>query len=126
MELQTMQPSTEWEPAGFEESIAALGADEYTFHVWGGDWCIDCQQQLPEFGAALKSAGVDPANVEHYPVEKEDDGSKTGPGVAEYGIEYIPTVVVERDGHEVARFVESEELPIAPYLGKELQEPIGK
>ncbi|MFW6320293.1 MAG: thioredoxin [Halohasta sp.] len=123
MELQTMQPSTEWEPAGYEESIAALGSGEYTFHVWGGDWCIDCQEQLPEFGAALKAAGVDADHVVHYPVEKEEDGSKTGPGVEEYGIEYIPTVVVEEDGEEVARFVESEEVPIAAYLGKELQPP---
>jgi len=123
MELQTMQPSTEWEPAGFEESIAALGADDYTFHVWGGNWCIDCQEQLPDFGAALKAAGVDLGNVEHYPVEKKDDGSKTGPGVEEYGIEYIPTVVVEQDGEELARFVESEAVPIAAYLGKELQAP---
>ena len=107
MELQTMQPNTEWEPAGYEESIAALGADDYTFHVWGGDWCIDCAR----------------SNIEHYPVEKEDDGSKTGPGVEEYGIEYIPTVVVEKDGEELTRFVESEDVPIAVYLGKELQAP---
>mgnify|MGYP006270520709 FL=1 len=123
MELQTMQPNTEWEPAGYEESVAALGADDYTFHVWGGDWCIDCQQQLPDFGAALAAAGVDPGNVEHYPVEKEDDGSKTGPGVEKYGIEYIPTVVVEKDGKELVRFVESEAVPIAVYLGKELRAP---
>jgi len=123
MELQTMQPDTEWEPAGYQESIAALGAGDYAFHVWGGDWCIDCQQQLPQFAAALDSAGVDRENVHHYPVEKEDDGSKTGRGVEEYGIEYIPTVVVESDGEEVARFVESEEVPIAVYLGKELQAP---
>ena len=121
MELETMQPSAEWEPAGHEESIAALGAGDYTFHVWGGDWCIDCQQQLPAFGAALESAGVDPENVEHYPVEKEDDGSKTGPGVEAYGIEYIPTVVVEQDGEELVRFVESEAVPIAVYLGRKLQ-----
>ena len=123
MELQTMQPNTEWEPAGFQESVAALGADDYEFHVWGGDWCIDCQQQLPDFGAALAAAGVRPTNVHHYPVEKAEDGSKTGPGVEEYGIEYIPTVVVELDGEEVTRFVESEDVPIAVYLGKELQAP---
>ncbi len=123
MNLETMQPNVEWEPAGYETSIAALGAEEYEFHVFGGDWCIDCQEQLPDFAAALSSAGIDPDTVHHYPVEKEDDGSKTGPGVEEYGIEYIPTVVVEHDGKEVARFVESESLPIAPYLGKELQAP---
>jgi thiol-disulfide isomerase/thioredoxin len=123
MELQTMQPNTEWEPAGYQQSIAALGAKDYVFHVWGGDWCIDCQEQLPDFAAALDSAGVARENVTHYPVEKQDDGSKTGPGVEEYGIEYIPTVVVEHDDQEVARFVESEAVPIAPYLGKELQAP---
>lgn len=123
MELQTMQPNVEWTPAGYEASIAALGENDYVFHVFGGDWCIDCQEQLPDFGAALKSAGVAAENVNHYPVEKEDDGSKTGPGVEEYGIEYIPTVVVEHEGREVARFVESEALPIAAYLGKELQAP---
>ncbi|MFO7834975.1 MAG: thioredoxin family protein [Halohasta sp.] len=123
MKLETMQPSPEWEPAGYEESIAALGADDYTFHVWGGDWCVDCQEQLPAFGAALDAAGVDPGNVEHYPVEKAEDGSKTGPGVEEYGIEYIPTVVVEQDGEELVRFVESEAVPIAVYLGKELRAP---
>ena len=123
MELETMQPSVDFEPAGYEQSIAALGSEEYDFHGWGGDWCIDCQQQLPDFGAALESAGVDNQNVHHYPVEKAADGSKTGPGVEEYDIEYIPTVVVEQDGEELVRFVESEDVPIAAYLGKELQPP---
>ena len=123
MELETMQPSVDFEPAGYEQSIAALGSEEYDFHVWGGDWCIDCQQQLPDFGAALESAGVDNQNVHHYPVEKAADGSKTGPGVEEYDIEYIPPVVVEQDGEELVRFVESEDVPIAAYLGKELQPP---
>jgi len=68
-----------------------------------------------------EDAGVDDDQIEHYPVEKEDDGSKTGPGVEEYGIEYIPTVVVERDGEEVTRFVESAEDSIAVTLGAELR-----
>jgi thiol-disulfide isomerase/thioredoxin len=122
MELQTMTPASDWEPApGTDAAIDALGADDYTFHVWGGDWCIDCKGQLPDFGAALDHAGVDSDRIEHYPVEKEDDGSKTGPKVDEYGIEYIPTVVVERDGEEVARFVESAEESIAVTLGRNLR-----
>jgi len=121
MQLETMAPADDWEPeAGTEDALAALGEGDYTFHVWGGDWCIDCQQQLPAFGAALEYAGVDDDRIKHYPTEKEDDGSKTGPGVDEYGIEYIPTVVVERDGEEVARFVESADDPIAVALGNDL------
>jgi thiol-disulfide isomerase/thioredoxin len=125
MELETMTPADGWEPApGSEDAITALAAADYTFHVWGGDWCIDCQEQLPAFGAALEYAGVDDEQITHYPVDKKDDGSKTGPGVSDYGIEYIPTVVVERDGDEVARFVESGPASIAVTLGRTLNERI--
>ena len=125
MELETMTPADGWEPThGSEDAITALAAADYTFHVWGGDWCIDCQEQLPAFGAALEYAGVDDEQITHYPVDKKDDGSKTGPGVSDYGIEYIPTVVVERDGDEVARFVESGPASIAVTLGRTLNERI--
>lgn len=120
MKLETMEPAPAWDAAGHEEAVAVLGADEYVFKVWGGDWCGDCTSQLPDFAAALDAAGVPEERIEHYPVEKEDDGSKTGPKVEEYGIEFIPTVVVEKGGEEVARFVESEDVPIAAYLAREL------
>jgi len=122
MQLETLTPADDWEPEpGTEDTISALGDGDYTFHVWGGDWCIDCQQQLPAFGAALDYAGVDDDQIHHYPAEKEDDGSKTGPNVEAYGIELIPTVVVERDGEEIARFVESAAESIAVTLGTELR-----
>ncbi|SEO87017.1 Thiol-disulfide isomerase or thioredoxin [Halogranum amylolyticum] len=121
MKLETMEPNSSWDPVAYEGAVATLGEEEYVFKVWGGDWCTDCQSQLPEFAAALEAAGVPDTNVEHYPVEKEDDGSKTGPGVEEYGVELIPTVVVESDGEEVARFVEEEDVPIAVYLAEQLE-----
>jgi thioredoxin-like negative regulator of GroEL len=40
--------------------------------------------------------------------------------VAAYGIERIPTVVIEREGSEVARFVEGEPGPIAESLASQL------
>src|SRR6056297_3236018 len=124
--LTTMEPDPVWDEDSYEETVEATeGLDEnLVFKVWGGDWCKDCRSQLPAFGAALDAAEVPDANVEHYPTEKEDDGSKTGPGVDEYGIEYIPTVVVERTdtGEEVARFVESEDAPIAVFLADQLAE----
>ena len=120
MQLETMQPADDWDNSGDEQAIEALSADGLVFHVWGGDWCGDCQRQLPAFAAALDVAGVADENVNHYPVEKKGDGSKSGPKVDEYGIELIPTVVVERDGEEVARFVEEESTPIATYLANQL------
>lgn len=118
--LETMQPNPAWDADSYPEVVDALSQEGLVFNVWGGDWCKDCRSQLPDFGAALAAAGVSEENVHHYPVEKEDDGSKVGPNVEEYGIERIPTVVVERDGEELTRFVEEAEVPIAVYLAERL------
>lgn len=120
--LTTMEPDPVWNADAHADTVDVLAehAADLDYKVWGGDWCKDCRSQLPAFGAALDAAGVPDERVEHYPVEKEDDGSKVGPGVDEYDIELIPTVVVERGGEEVARFVESEDVPIATYLAEEL------
>ena len=118
--LETMRPTPAWDPDSYADAVEALSADGLVFRVWGGDWCGDCRGQLPDFGAALDAADVPEERIHHYPVEKEDDGSKIGPLVEEYGIELIPTVVVERDGEEVARYVEDERMPIAVYLAERL------
>jgi len=124
MRLETMEPDPVWDADAHAEAVETLAAwaDEVVFEMWGGDWCGDCRGQLPQFGAALEAAGVPDERIEHYPVEKEADGSKVGPGVEEHGIELIPTVVVERDGEELARFVEEEPVPIAEYLAGQLRE----
>jgi thiol-disulfide isomerase/thioredoxin len=121
--LETMEPNPVWVRDAYADTVDTLVAhvDDLEYHVWGGDWCKDCRAQLPDFGAALDAAGVPDARVHHYPTEKTDDGSKTGPGVEEYGIEYIPTVVVERHGEEIARFVEEEPVPIAVYLADQIE-----
>jgi thiol-disulfide isomerase/thioredoxin len=122
MQLETMRPNPAWTDAGYEESVATFAtlADEIEVHVWGGDWCKDCRAQLPDFGAALKSADIPDHRVYHYPVEKNDDGSKSGEKVEAYDIELIPTVVVERDGEELARFVEEASVPIVVHLADQL------
>lgn len=121
-----MEPNPAWDADAYADTVdtwAAL-ADDVSVKVWGGDWCTDCRSQLPDFAAALDAAGVPADAVEHYPVEKADDGSKVGPRVEEYDVEYIPTVVVERDGEELARFVEDEADPIAVWLADVLADTI--
>jgi thiol-disulfide isomerase/thioredoxin len=117
--LETMRPPADADEFD-DDTLAALGADGLVYRVWGGDWCGDCRQQLPAFASALSAAGVPEDRIHEYPVEKEADGSKTGEKVDEYGIERIPTVVVERDGEEVARFVEAADEAIATYLAARL------
>lgn len=116
--LETMTPAdTDVDLA--DDVVAALGADGLTFKVWGGDWCPDCTGQLPQFAAALAAAGVSADRIEQFPVEKVD-GEKQGPGMDEYGVTHIPTVIVFDDGEEAARFVESADTDIATHLAREL------
>jgi thiol-disulfide isomerase/thioredoxin len=125
--LDTMEPDPVWDEESYAETVATLARyRDADVRVWGGDWCTDCRRQLPAFGAALEAADVPDGHVHHYPVEKADDGSKTGPLVEEYDIEFIPTVVIERDGTELARFVEDAEVPIAVFLARRLREYEGE
>jgi hypothetical protein len=73
---------------------------------------------LPDFGAALEEAEVPSDRV----VEHVLDPDKEGPGVEEYGIEHVPTVVLEHEGEEIGRFVEDEGMPIAVYLADAIRE----
>jgi thiol-disulfide isomerase/thioredoxin len=119
MALETLTPNPVWTAAAHEETVETLAAhEEVVYRVWGGDWCKDCRSQLPDFGAALEAAGVPEGRIHHH----ELDQNKQGPGVEAYDIEFIPTVVVERDGTELARFVEEESVPIAVYLARKLRE----
>jgi thioredoxin-like negative regulator of GroEL len=116
-DLETMRPTPTWDPDAHADAVEALAAAEpLTVHVWGADWCADCRSQLPDFAAALDAAGV--TDVREHVVDRD----KSGPGVDDYGIEYIPTVVVERGGRETARFVESEPVSITEYLADRIAE----
>lgn len=122
MELETMRPNPVWDADSYGEAIVIFEswADDIVVKVWGGDWCKDCRSRLPDFGAAMEAAGVEA--VEHYPVEKADDGSKVGPEIDAYGIELIPTVIVgdAESGEELARFVENADEPIVVHLAEQL------
>jgi len=123
MALATLEPNPVWAEGAHEETVETLAAHEHlVYRVWGGDWCTDCRSQLPDFGAALAAAGVPDERIHHH----ELDHNKQGPGVDEYDIEFIPTVVVEQDGEEIARFVEAEPVPIAVFLAEQIRETLAE
>ncbi|WP_276282030.1 thioredoxin family protein [Halorussus caseinilyticus] len=116
--METTEPNPTWDAKAHSETVDVLesAVAEVTIRVWGADWCGDCRAALPDFFAALESAGVPNDEVEVYEVDQNKDGEK----VDEYDVSLIPTIVVERDGEEVARFEESEDRPAAQYLADQL------
>jgi thioredoxin 1 len=124
MSLQTMEPNPVWAADAYADTVAVLERHRHdlVYRVWGGDWCKDCRAQLPDFGAALVEADVPEEQIEHH----ELDQDKRGPGVEEYDVEFVPTVVVERadTGEEIARFVEEEPVPIAVYLAERIDDAL--
>ncbi|MDF9746541.1 TlpA family protein disulfide reductase [Natrinema salsiterrestre] len=120
MSLETMRPNPTWDAASYEDAVDTLAArgDELVYKIWAGDWCKDCRALLPDFGAALEAADVPDDRIQEFSLDQD----KQGPGVEEYDIEYIPTIVVENDeGEEVTRFVEEEDVPPAVWLAGEIQ-----
>jgi thioredoxin 1 len=119
-----MEPNPVWSPGAHEDTVDALAElpTDATVHVWAGDWCPDCRAQLPDFAAALAAAEIPDDRVATYPVEQTADGSKTGERVDEFDVERIPTIVVERDGTELARVVERSQDPLAVALAAELSD----
>ena len=123
MPLETLEPNPAWVADAYAETIDVLEAhrDEITYKIWCGDWCKDCRAALPDFGAALEEAGVPSERVVEHPLDED----KQGEGVDEYDIDRIPTVVAERNGEEIARFVEDEGMPIAVYLAEQFRDQLG-
>ncbi|QLK25235.1 thioredoxin family protein [Natrinema zhouii] len=120
MSLETMRPNPTWDAASYEDAVDTLAAhsDELVYKIWAGDWCKDCRALLPDFGAALEAAEIPDERIEEFSLDQD----KRGPGVEEYDIEYIPTIVVENDeGAEITRFVEEEDVPPAVWLADEIE-----
>ena len=120
-----MTPDPDWAPDAHPDALARLAAvaDGLTVRIWCGDWCGDCHRLLPPFAAALESIDVPPEAIEVYPVEKRADGTKVGDRVEAFAVDRTPTVVLMRDGEEIARFEEGRTPgPIVAALGDQLAE----
>jgi thiol-disulfide isomerase/thioredoxin len=120
MTLELMQPAPMWDAEAHVDTVDVFetlaGDDDVTITVWCRDDCSDCRRELPDFAGALKAAGFPDERLRLISVDQNNTGELTD----EYGVEYIPTVVVERNGEELTRFVEKEALPAAQYLAVEL------
>ncbi len=118
--MEAMEPNPAFDPESYPDVIEAfdsLGEDAHVL-VWGADWCKDTRQELPDFAATLEATALGEDQVEIIEVDRD----KQGPKVDVYNVSHIPTIVVEVEGDEVARFEETEDVPAAIYLAAQFSE----
>lgn len=116
--LEVTRPDPTWDADAYEQTVATYAdlEEDVRFLVWAADWCKDARRELPDFFAALDAAGISEDRIDVYELDRE----KNGELVDEYDVRYIATIVVERDGEELARFEESADLPAAEAIAAQL------
>lgn len=90
-----------------EEAATALAAVEPGARVTVllGTWCSDSRREIPRLWRALDQVGgLVPFEIDYVAVD-EDKAEPAGL-LAGRDLQYVPTLVVSRDGEEVGRVVE--------------------
>lgn len=77
---------------------------EATITVFMGTWCEDSQREVPAFYKVLDLAGIDASAVKLITITEGKDAPEDL--IKANGIEYVPTIIFEKDGVELGRIVE--------------------
>ncbi len=85
------------------EKVQPLLAD-VTVKVFMGTWCEDSQREVPAFFKALDLAGIDASKVQLITITEGKDAPEEL--IKDNGIEYVPTIIFEKEGKELGRIVE--------------------
>ena len=90
-----------------EETLKALSKklNDKTIIVFMGTWCDDSKLQVPAFFKILDAINFDENKVQIITMSRDKDTPKK---LEEgYDIEFVPTIIVKKDGKELGRIVES-------------------
>ena len=106
------EPYKKWFDVGYKEhpldttTVATIKKDlaETTITVFMGTWCEDSQREVPAFYKVLDLAGIDAATVKLITITEGKDAPEDL--IKENGIEYVPTIIFEKEGTELGRIVE--------------------
>jgi len=73
--------------------------------VFLGTWCSDSEREVPRLWRALDAAGDKvPFQIHYVGVDRQK--KEPAAPIANFEIEFVPTIIVSRQGHEVGRIVE--------------------
>jgi thiol-disulfide isomerase/thioredoxin len=77
---------------------------DVSFKIFLGTWCKDSRREVPRFLKILDEISFKPSHIEFVGLDRE----KTCPAKLEkgYGIEFVPTIIVNKNGSEIGRIIE--------------------
>ncbi|MEE9189799.1 MAG: thioredoxin family protein [Candidatus Neomarinimicrobiota bacterium] len=90
-----------------DDEVLALIKDNMesiSFKIFLGTWCKDSKREVPRFLKILDGISYDLSHIEFVGLDR----AKTCPGKLEkgYGIEFVPTIIVNKNGNEIGRIIE--------------------
>ena len=103
------------------QQLGAVAVDEATaealrearYVVLFGSWCHDSVREVPEFLRVMEAANISDYSLVGVDYSKQDDQGLA----AQYKLKSTPTIVMlNKQGAEIGRFVESESQPMAAFL----------
>lgn len=86
------------------KKLSGLITPNVSFRLIAGTWCDDSREEMPRLFPLLTAIGVNTDAIEMWGVNR----SKREPAetVLANAIEYVPTLIVLRNGKEIGRIVE--------------------
>jgi thiol-disulfide isomerase/thioredoxin len=87
-----------------------LKNNKLSFIVFGGTWCDDTRELLPEFYKTMKLAEVNENRITLYALDRDKACGIAIP--KEYNITNVPTFIIIEDGKEIGRIVESVDISL--------------
>lgn len=106
------EPFKEWFTASYDAHTVdqdlmdslKMRIQGHSIKVVMGSWCEDSQREVPALIKIMKAIDYDPSAIDFLAV----DHNKTTPTKMEapYDIEYVPTIMIFKEGQELNRVVE--------------------
>ena len=86
------------------DRLKAIPTKNLSFKIIMGTWCSDSQREVPRFAKILDSLNIPDNAIQYYAL----DADKLSPEKIEdiYNINYVPTLIVYKNGVELNRIVE--------------------
>ncbi|MEP0264932.1 thioredoxin family protein [Dokdonia sp.] len=72
--------------------------------VFMGTWCEDSQREVPAFFKALDLAGIDASTINLITISEDKEAPEDL--LEGKNVEYVPTIIFEKEGNELGRIVE--------------------